>query len=114
MKVLVGNFFDYGQYALLDKDNERTKKPYGPFAKIFDECDLSNIVNMTIKTYEPFPNIDPSTGANIAELRETFWVGSGNFDDGCFPGNILIWLIDLDRTLNLNYLNAMLYQQQTV
>ena len=34
--------------------------------------------------------------------RIQYFVGSGNYDEACFPGNILIWLIDFDHNVALN------------
>lgn len=30
-------------------------------------------------------------------------MGTGTFDYGCFPGNIMLWLIDLDHNLTLAF-----------
>lgn len=77
-KILVNNFFDYGQYST--DDSENTKNPFGPYAKVFDSCSLSNKINMTIKSYTPFPNKDLITKDNIEYLRSWWWLGSGKFD----------------------------------
>jgi hypothetical protein len=36
-------------------------------------------------------------------LQKTYFVGTGNFDYGCFPGNVLLWLIDFDHNLTLAF-----------
>lgn len=38
-KTLIDSFFDFGQWA--KTDNFRTQKPYSPFAKLLDSCNLS-------------------------------------------------------------------------
>lgn len=48
---------------------------------------------MDVKEFKPLEN-DSIT-------RATYFVGSGNYDDSCFPGNILIPIIDLDHNLAL-------------
>jgi len=88
-KTLVDCFFDVGQFQ--NRDNIRTEKPFGPFAKLLDQCDLSDTSAMTVKQYSPLLNGSPT--------QKVYFVGSGNYDDACFPGNILIGLIDFDHDL---------------
>ena len=90
-KTLIDCFFDFGQNA--ENDISTSQKPYGPFAKIFDYCELSSTQSVDIKEFKPLES-DTIT-------RTTYFVGSGNYDDSCFPGNILIPIIDLDHNLNL-------------
>ena len=90
-KTLIDCFFDFGQSA--SNDNVDSQKPYGPFAKIFDYCELSSTQSVDIKEFKPLES-DTVT-------RTTYFVGSGNYDDSCFPGNILIPLIDWDHNANL-------------
>jgi len=33
-----------------------------------------------------------------------YFVGSGNFDDGCYPGNIFMWIIDADNWLRAKWI----------
>lgn len=85
-KTLIDCFFDFGQFG--SADNASTRKPFSPFAKMLDSCSLSSAQTVTVKSFEPMLNNPTQT---------TYWVGSGNYDDACFPGNILIWLIDWDH-----------------
>lgn len=41
-KVLVGYIFDFGQYSILSGDTFATEKPYGPYSKLLDKCQLGN------------------------------------------------------------------------
>jgi|DEB0MinimDraft_12_1074336.scaffolds.fasta_scaffold55703_1 hypothetical protein len=91
MKTLVDNFLDFGQWS--KSDNASTKKPYSPFAKTLDSCNLSSTQQVSIKDYKP---LEGDT------TRTQYWVGSGAYDDACFPGNILIWLIDYDHNKALS------------
>ena len=85
-KTLIESFLDFGQWS--KTDNYKTQKPFSPFAKLLDSCNLSVSQTVTVKNYKPL------TGDTT---RTQYWVGSGNYDDSCFPGNILIWLIDYDH-----------------
>jgi len=42
--------------------------------------------------------------------KKIYFVGSGNYDDGCFPGNIFMWLIDADMWLRAKWLLGGGYQ----
>lgn len=98
-KHLIGYLLDFGQYAILEKDNESTYKPYGPFAKLLDKCALTGTQIWPSKTYKPL-NSGPSSTSNTlqTDVTKQYWVGDGLFSaKSCFPGNILIWLIDFDR-----------------
>lgn len=79
---------DWGQFAASDVTT--SEKPVSPFAKILDKCQLGSVQTKTIKQYQPLKN-DPT--------RIEYWVGDGTYGQACFPGNILIWLIDLDHNL---------------
>lgn len=48
-KNMIDSFDDFGQFA--QWDNENAKKPYSPFAKFFDKCDLSTVSSVTVKEY---------------------------------------------------------------
>jgi hypothetical protein len=86
--VLVDCFFDFGQFA--ESDTTTSEKPISPFTKILDKCQLGSVQTKTIKQYQPLKN---------DSTRKQFWVGDGTYDQACFPGNILIWLIDIDHNL---------------
>jgi len=89
-KTLVDCFYDFGQFTA-KSDSATTKKPYSPYAKLLDSCNLSSTTQaITIKNYAPLED-EPS--------RKQYWVGSGNYDDSCYPGNILIGLIDYDHNI---------------
>lgn len=90
-KTLVDCFFDFGQFAT--SDTRISEKPFSPFAKLLDSCDLSTTQTVTVKNYKPLEN--DSTTTNL------YLVGSGAYDETCFPGNILIPLIDYDHTVAL-------------
>jgi hypothetical protein len=85
-KVMVDSFFDFGQWS--SSDNYSSEKPYSPFAKLLDKCTLSSTQTVTVKDYQPL--LGDTT-------RTQYWVGSGSYDDACYPGNILMWLIDYDH-----------------
>ena len=85
-KVLVDCLLDFGQFAV--GDSLATTKPYGPFAKVLDECQLGSSQTKTIKQYRPLLN---------DATRTQYWVGDGTYDTACYPGNVLIYLIDLDH-----------------
>lgn len=104
-KILVGYLFDFGQYSILSSDTINTEKPYGPFAKLLDKCQLGNSQSWASKTYKPFSKgLNPASAAAITKFTQQYWVGDGEWNTGgCFPGNILVWLIDLDRWRQNNY-----------
>ena len=87
-KVLVDCLFDFGQFAV--DDSLTTTKPYGPFAKVLDDCYLGSSQTKTIKEYKPLLNDN---------TRTQYWVGDGSYDTACWPGNLLILFIDLDHNL---------------
>ena len=89
-KTLVDCFFDFGQFA--KADTITSEKPFSPYAKLLDKCDLSTSQTVTIKNYTPLAS-DPTA--------TQYLVGSGNYDEACFPGNVLIWLIDYDHNVAL-------------
>jgi hypothetical protein len=87
-KTLVDCFFDFGQWAVTD--NIASEKPFSPYTKLIDKCDLGTSQPWYIKQYKPILN---------DATRIQYWVGSGLYDEACFPGNILIWLVDLDHII---------------
>jgi hypothetical protein len=38
------------------------------------------------------------------KTKTIYFVGSGNFDDGCFPGNIFMYVIDADMLASSKWL----------
>lgn len=98
-KILVGYLFDFGQYSITQSDTVTTEKPYGPYAKLLDKCFLGNQQSWAIKSYKPFSKgLKPDSASAITKVTQQYWVGDGEWNTGgCFPGNILVWLIDLDR-----------------
>lgn len=89
-KTLVDCLFDFGQYA--KSDSLTTEKPHGPFAKLLDNCRMGTSQTKNLKTYQPLLN-DNS--------RLQYWVGDGTYSAACFPGNLLIFFIDLDHNAEL-------------
>lgn len=89
-KVLVSCLFDFGQFAV--DDSLTTTKPYGPFAKVLDDCSLGSSQTKTIKEYKPLLNDN---------TRTQYWVGDGTYDTACWPGNLLIELIDVDHYMEI-------------
>ena len=89
-KTVVDCFFDFGQFA--KADTITSEKPFSPYAKLLDKCTLSTQQTVTVKNYKPLTN-DPTA--------TQFLVGSGNYDEACFPGNVLIYLIDYDHLIAL-------------
>lgn len=87
-KTLIDCFFDFGQWATTDTIT--TEKPFSPYTKFIDKCTLGTSQPWYVKQYKPILN-DPT--------RIQYWVGSGKYDEACFPGNILIWLVDLDHII---------------
>ena len=98
-KNIIGYLFDFGQYAITESDTINTQKPYGPFAKLLDKCSLGNSQSWASKTYKPFSKgTKPSLASALTVVTQQYWVGDGSWNSGgCFPGNVLVWLIDLDR-----------------
>lgn len=60
-----------------------------------DQCNLSDTVAVQLKKYEPLSN---------DKTKLVYFVGSGNFDDGCFPGNIFMYIIDADMWLRAKWI----------
>jgi len=89
-KTLINCFFDWGQFA--KGDNINSNKPFSPYEKLIDDCTLSSTQQLSVKTYEPLKTDSTAT---------TWFVGSGQYDNACFPGNILIALIDFDHNLEM-------------
>jgi len=86
---------DFGQYAPFDNNSDSKQyRPYGPYAKLLEECKLNGGGLWEVKNYKPLYQ-NP--------LQKTYFVGTGNFDYGCFPGNVLLWLIDFDHNLTLAF-----------
>ena len=85
-KVLIDCFTDFGQYYATD--NIYTTKLFSPYAKIFDQCQLSNEASLPPKSIEPF-----TSGSFLYEKNTIYWVGSNDYSSGyypdCFPGNII-------------------------
>ena len=90
-KTLVDCFFDFGQWSTNDSPST-VSKPWSPFSRILDSCSLSSTQQVTWKNYQPLLN---------DATRIQYLVGSGNYDESCFPGNILIGLIDWDHNAAL-------------
>lgn len=80
---------DFGQFWLDDRST--STKPYSPYAKLFDTCELSGEGVFTVQQYEPFKIDGDYTWVNSYR-----WVGSGAFDDGCFPGQLDYWLYQFE------------------
>ena len=60
-----------------------------------DQCQLSQTATVQVRKYEPLAN---------DQTKTIYFVGSGNYDDGCFPGNIFMYLIDADMWLRAKWL----------
>lgn len=79
-KVLIDCFNDFGQFG--SSDSPTTEKPFSTYAKFLDSCELSTEQAFTLQTYEPF----------LTTQGYSFrWVGDGNFDKGCWPGQLDYW-----------------------
>ena len=92
---MIGYLLDFGQYAPFDNtSSSSTYKPYGPYAKLLEKCSLNGGNSWTVKDYKPLLN-NP--------LQKTLFVGTGDFDYGCFPGNVMLWLIDFDHNMTLMF-----------
>ena len=94
-KVIIDCFFDFGQWSI--NDNFDSQKPFSPYTKIVDKCEMGNSQPWSVKQYKPLKMPDKVTDDNT---RVQYWVGSGNFDEACWPGNLLLWLIDADHIVN--------------
>lgn len=87
-KVIVDCLSDFGQWWF--NDFSTTQKPFSPYAKWFDECRLEDYGNFLVQQYQPF-----KTGAGWNPTYR--FVGSGNFDNGCWPGQLDYWLYQLEK-----------------
>jgi len=91
-KNLIDTFDDFGQFA--EWDTETSDKPFSPYAKFFDECDLSNQDTVTIKQYQPFASGEDLYGRNLIR-----WLGDGSssVNQNCYPKNLirLIYILEM-------------------
>lgn len=84
-KTLVDCLLDFGQYASMD--TETSEKPHGPFKKALDECTMGTSTTKTLKNWKPLLN---------DATRKQYWSGDGTYGSACFPGNLMVYIIDLD------------------
>lgn len=88
MKVLVDCLNDFGQW--FEYDTSSTEKPFSPYAKWFDQCELSGTQAFLIQSYS-------LSGYEWSPAMTYRWVGSGAFDDGCWPGQLDYWMVTLEN-----------------
>ena len=89
----IGSLDDFGQFAASDESD--SKKPYSPYSKFFDNCELSSESTTTVKSFQPF-NRDLTAKDWFNDLvgynewyTLIYWIGSSTNDAACYPGNLI-------------------------
>mmetsp|Transcript_7634 Transcript_7634/g.11848 ORF Transcript_7634/g.11848 Transcript_7634/m.11848 type:complete len:171 (-) Transcript_7634:35-547(-) len=95
-KILIECLNDCGQFS--EDDTSTTEKPISPFAKIFDQCELSNDASFVLKEFDIFTMFPDF-------LHTIKWLGQGptaytqsSYYPDCFPGNIVRAIYLMERS----------------